>query len=98
MDVPIWQALSFIVNFEEAAVQLNTASYSAAPLMWRQSIDLFSYLQGTWLRPDLQSHTGVLQTAGTALKWMSALSALTCMQWNSIAPDTGLLQHTDQCW
>eukprot|EP00435_Cladocopium_sp_Y103_P069180 s205_g32.t2 len=84
-----WQkALSFIVNFEEAAVQLNTASYSAAPLMWRQSIDLFSYLQGRRLQLDRQSHTGVLHTVGTALKWMSALSALTCMQWNSITPDT----------
>lgn len=84
-----WQkALSFIVNFEEAAVQLNTASYSAAPLMWRQSIDLFRYLQVTWLQLDLRSHTGVLHTAGTTLKWMSALSSLTCIQWNSITPDT----------
>lgn len=88
MAVPTWQALSFIVNFEEAAVQLNTASYSAAPLMWRQSIDLFRYLQVTWLQLDLRSYTGVLHTAGTTLKWMSALSSLTCMQWNSITPDT----------
>ena len=85
----LFQALSCIVSLKEAAVELNTASYSAIPTArWQQSIDLFSGLQRIWLQLDLQSHTIALQSQGKAMKWIWALTSLTCMRWNSICPDT----------
>lgn len=83
------QAQSCIASMREAAIQLNTASYTAVPVsMWQQSNHVLGCFQELSLQHDIQSHAMSLDAEGKALRWMSALSCLTCMRWNSISPDT----------
>eukprot|EP00434_Breviolum_minutum_P002808 symbB.v1.2.002468.t1/scaffold99.1/size346285/24 len=86
---PWQQAQSCIASMREAAIQLNTASYTAVPVsMWQQSHHVLGCFQELSLQHDIQSHAMSLDADGKALRWMSALSCLTCMRWNSISPDT----------
>eukprot|EP00438_Fugacium_kawagutii_P003147 Skav218927 [mRNA] locus=scaffold678:20192:24466:+ [translate_table: standard] len=82
------QALCCIAGSKETGVQLSSVSYSAMPLLWQQSIDLFRCFQDTWLQLDVQNYASILHSMGRTSRWISAVNCLTRMRRNGIRPDT----------